>query len=321
MKNFIKKLMLILSVTISFISIGALLNKINANNVSYENGNVIMIDVARRDMNEQQIKGIIDNINPNKFQHLQLHLNDNSNFAIKTNILNNEGSNSALSINQLSQIVKYANDKGITIVPGIDLPSHSKVLVDYIKRDGLLDNNCIMNNNTLDYTNEEAIRFVEHLYRGILPAFDNQQNKCFMIGIDEVPGDKANANDLDNYIGQLNNYLNIFSFNTIIWNDSLNNNSLSNLPRNIIVDYWKNTGLSINDIKNHGNLIKNVNYQDNYFNIGDLNNQQLKDEKIKKFVNQKGPKMLCLWSNDSRDKQISNQQIIDYIKEVQNNMN
>lgn len=321
MKNFIKKLMLILSVTISFISIGALLNKINANNVSYENGNVIMIDVARRDMNEQQIKSIIDNINPNKFQYLQLHLNDNSNFAIKTNILNNEGSNSALSINQLSQIVKYANDKGITIVPDIDLPSHSKALVNYIKRDGLLDNSCIMNNNTLDYTNEETIRFIEHLYREILPAFDNQQNKYFMIGIDEVPGNKANANDLDNYIGQLNNYLNIFDFNTIIWNDSLDNDSLNNLPRNIIVDYWKDTGLSINDIKNHGNLVKNANYQDNYFNIDDLNNQQLRNEKINKFINQKGPKMLCLWSDDSGDKQISNQQIIDYIKEVQNNMN
>ena len=178
-----------------------------------------------------------------------------------------------------------------------------------------------MDNNTLDYTDEEAIIFIEHLYREILPAFDNQQNKYFMIGIDEIPGGKANANDLDNYIGQLNNYLNIFGFNTIIWNDSLDNDSLNNLPRNIIVDCWKNTGLSINDIKNHGNLIKNVNYQDNYFNIGDLNNQQLKDEKIKSFISQKGSKMLCLWSDDSGDKQISNQQIIDYIKEVQNNMN
>lgn len=286
--------------------------------------NIIMLDVARRHMNYGQIIQCIQAIDPNKFQMVQLHLNDDEDFAVKSRLLRNTNDPYALSRRDLKRIVSYANSKGITIIPDIDVPGHDTAIINDLKQcnSPWLRHNIVMNSSTLNYTNRDTLDFVERLYSEILPAFQWQQNWFCMIGADEVPGNQNCAQQFSWFINELSEYLNWNGFNAVVWNDSINQNVLPKLNHNITVDYWKdNDNFSAQQMANEDYPIKNVNYQNNYINTFDLNNSQFRTEKAQALANQQGSKMLCFWgSNNPLENQVSNQEIVSFIKEVQNDM-
>lgn len=287
--------------------------------------NVLMLDVARRYMSRNQILDCIRNVNPSKFKFVQLHLNDNENYAIKSSILHNAKMKDTLSQDDLKVIVNFANQKGITIIPDIDVPSHDTALINDLKQSHSpwLKYNITMDNSTFDYTNPKTLELVESLYDEILPIFKNQPFRFFMIGADEVPGNVSCAIQFSNFLNNLNEFLNRNGFKAIVWNDSLNSKVLKNLDRNITVDYWEQSDAhtTMEQIAEHGNPVKNANYQNSYFNTVDLRNQPLRNQKAKALGHQKGSKMLCLWGSDSsQENQINNQDVISYINQVQNNL-
>lgn len=284
--------------------------------------NIVMLDVSRRKMNEQQIVHCIKSIDPSKFQFIQLHLSDNENYAIKSNILHNTNEDNTLSISTLKSIVRYANKKGFTVIPDIDVPAHAKSMINDLKKcdSPWLERDIIMNDETLDYTNSDALNFVKQLYVEVLPAFQDQKFEYFMIGGDEVPRNKNCAIQFSDFINKLNQYLNQKGFNTIVWNDSLNQDALNNLDQNITIDYWikSDANITAQQFNDHGNPVKNVNEKNSYYNTIDLDNYKLRKEKSSRLVNQVGSKMLCLWgSDDRREKYITNKKIISYIKQVE----
>lgn len=287
--------------------------------------NIIMLDVARRHMNRNQIISCIRAIDPQKFPFVQLHLNDDEGFAVKSTILHNEKNKNALSKYDLEKIIQYANWKGITIIPDIDIPAHDTALINDLKKcnSPWIKKGVIMDNSTLDYTNSNALNMVEQIYDEILPLFSHQQYRYVMLGGDEVPGNVSCAVQFSNFINSLNNYVNQKGFNAIMWNDCLNPTVLEKLNQNITVDYWTHSdaNTTAQQIADHGNSVKNVNYQNSYYNTVDLNDNWLRNKKATDLANQKGSKMLCLWGSDSlQEKQISNQKVIDYINQVQQNM-
>lgn len=287
--------------------------------------NVLMLDVARRNMNSNQIIDCIRTIDPQKFQFVQLHLNDDENFAVKSRILHNERSKNTLSNYDLQKIIQYANWKGITIIPDIDVPAHDTALINNLKEcnSPWLKKDIVMNNSTLDYTNPNTLNMVKQIYNEILPIFSHQRYRYVMLGGDEVPGNVNCAVQFSDFINDLNEYVNHKSFNAIVWNDCLNSKVLKRLNHNITVDYWtySDADTTAQQIADHGNSVKNVNYQNSYYNTVDLNNSWLRNKKATDLANQKDSKMLCIWgSNSPQEKQISNQKIIDYIDEVQRNM-
>lgn len=287
--------------------------------------NVLMLDVSRRHMNRNQIIACIRSIDPQKFQFVQLHLNDDENFAVKSNLLHNANDKNTLSKRDLEKIVQYANWKGITIIPDIDVPAHSTALINDLKQcdSPWLKKGVVMNNSTLDYTNPNTLNMVKQIYAEILPIFSHQQYRYVMLGGDEVPGNGSCAVQFSEFINGLNKYVNRKGFNAIVWNDCLNSTVLKNLDKNITVDYWtkSDANTTAQQIANHGNSVKNVNYQNSYYNTIDLDDNWLRNKKATDLANQQGSKMLCLWgSNSPQEKQISNQKVISYIDQVQQNI-
>lgn len=287
--------------------------------------NIIMLDVARRHMDRNQIISCIHTIDPQKFQFVQLHLNDNENFAVKSSLLHNERKENTLSKHDLQKIVQYANLRGITIIPDIDVPAHDAALINDLKEcnSPWLKKDVVMDDSTLDYTNFDTLDMIKQIYSEILPIFSHQQYQYVMLGADEVPGNGSCAIQFSEFINDLNKYVNQKGFNAIIWNDCLNKKVLRKLNHNITVDYWtfSDANTTAQQIANHGNSVKDVNYQNNYINTIDLNNTQLKVKKAQAFASQQNSKMLCFWgSNSSQEVKISNQKIISFIKEVQNVM-
>ncbi|MGX5378219.1 family 20 glycosylhydrolase [Ligilactobacillus sp. LYQ135] len=312
-------------------------NKILANNVSpytvysqkksndVTQNNILMLDVARRKMTKSQILQVIKNVDPHKFQFIQLHLNDNEGFAVKTNILHNTTNKNALSLEEIKDIVNYANQKGINIIPDIDVPAHCQAIINQLNNcnSPWLDKDIIMSDDTLDYTNPETLNFVKQLYAEILPAFNNQKHTYWMIGGDEVVGNGNCAIQFSNFINKLNDYLNRKGFQTIVWNDCINPKVLANLNDNITVNYWttSDANTSAQQIANHGNPVRNTNHYANYYNTVDLHNTTLRKQKVEAMSQQKNAKSTYLWgSNSQQEKQISNKDVISYIKQVQNSI-
>lgn len=96
----------------------------------------VMLDVARHFFSPQQVKDYIDQIAYYKFNHLHLHLSDDQGWRIEIKSwprLATYGGSSAVggdeggyyTQEEYADIVAYAQERHITIVPEIDMPGHT----------------------------------------------------------------------------------------------------------------------------------------------------------------------------------------------------
>ena len=90
----------------------------------------LMIDVARHFITADEIKRNIDAMATVKMNVLHWHLTDDEGFRVESKLfplLQQDGSNGDYYTQaQLRDIVKYAADRGIMIVPEFDMPGHSQ---------------------------------------------------------------------------------------------------------------------------------------------------------------------------------------------------
>ncbi len=90
----------------------------------------ILVDVARHFIPIEILKKNVDAMAAVKLNILHLHLTDDEGFRVESKLypkLHQMGSNGRYySQNELIDLVKYASDRGITIVPEFDLPGHSR---------------------------------------------------------------------------------------------------------------------------------------------------------------------------------------------------
>jgi len=96
----------------------------------------VMLDVARHFFSPQEVKDYIDQVAYYKFNHLHLHLSDDQGWRIEIKSwpeLTNVGSSTAVgggeggffTQEEYADIVAYAQERHITIVPEIDMPGHT----------------------------------------------------------------------------------------------------------------------------------------------------------------------------------------------------
>ena len=94
-----------------------------------------MIDVARREFTVEQIKNCIVLCRLYKVRYLQLHLTDNEGWTFPStkypqlgtkNISCSDGSRPArkYGVNELKELVAFADARGVTLVPEIEMPGH-----------------------------------------------------------------------------------------------------------------------------------------------------------------------------------------------------
>lgn len=156
----------------------------------------LMMDVARHFMPIDVVKRNIDAMALVKLNVFHWHLSDDQGFRVETKTLPelHQKASDGLYYTQteIKDIVKYADDRGIRVVPEFDVPGHgtafltafpelgSKKGIEYsVERyAGIFD-------PTLDPTNEKTYEFLDTLFKEVAPLFTDVY---FHIGGDENEG-------------------------------------------------------------------------------------------------------------------------------------
>ena len=296
-------------------------NQTNAAKISERNG--ILLDVARCPLTKYEIEQVIAQMNPQRFSYLILHLNDDEHVTFQSKILGNVGAPNTLSTEDLQAITADARKHHIILIPDFDTPGHCEALLRLLNQyNPKLAREIRMDNQTLDYTNSQTVKFVKEIDGELSQACSDQKYPYLMMGGDEVAGSGTHSKALMNYFNQLNEYENHQGFRTVMWNDSITKHN--DLSDKIAITYWAQGGANtasgllrkyfsdratVADLIHHPLI--NANEAHNYLNISDLSDPAFVADFIKQF-NQDNPQNFNLinnqnWTNnpDSYQKEVA----------------
>ena len=206
----------------------------------------VMRDVARHFFGPADIKGYIDQLAMYKINVLHLHLSDDQGWRIeikswpnltlhggKTEVGGGEGG--FYTQEEYSDIVKYAADRFITIIPEIDMPGHTNAaLSSYaeLNSDGKATEPYTGTNvgfSSLDTRSEITYKFVDDVVREIAAMTPGEY---FHIG-----GDESHSTKIDDYIYFINRVQEIVESHgkkVIGWDEIAH----STLKSGAVVQYW-----------------------------------------------------------------------------------
>lgn len=296
-------------------------NQTNAAKISERNG--ILLDVARCPLTKYEIEQVIAQMNPQRFSYLILHLNDDEHVTFQSKILGNVGAPNTLNAEDLQAITADARKHHIILIPDFDTPGHCEALLRLLNQHNpKLARKIRMDNQTLDYTNSQTVKFVKEIDGELSQACSDQKYPYLMMGGDEVAGSGTHSKALMNYFNQLNEYENHQGFRTVMWNDSITKHN--DLSDKIAITYWAQGGANtasgllrkyfsdratVADLIHHPLI--NANEAHNYLNISDLSDPAFVADFIKQF-NQDNPQNFNLinnqnWTNnpDSYQKEVA----------------
>ncbi|WP_187230096.1 MULTISPECIES: family 20 glycosylhydrolase [unclassified Lactococcus] len=258
---------------------------------SLTQGGTLNFDLARHPLTLDEMKLLIDALQTSEFSNLSLRLGDSERLMYQSTYLQNTNSD-AFSIVDLRELVLYAAQRQISIIPDLDLPSHAGAILNALKLSHPdFYQQLYMDDNTLDYTNPLSIELAKTLAAELYPIFEGQQTQAFVIGADEVPGsDSLYENYLTTFINQVSTDSIAHGYTPIIWNDSILKSEVPKLNTSILIYYWSQAGhtqgeellnrgatrASVSDFLNAGFQVLNANdYSNTYHlsNIGDINSE------------------------------------------------
>jgi hexosaminidase len=161
----------------------------------------LMIDVARHWMPEEVLKRNLDAMAAVKLNVLHLHLADDQGFRIESKKfpkLQGMGSDGHYYTQaQMTELIAYARDRGIRIVPEIDVPGHvTSWCVEYPELASVsgpyqIERKWGIFDPTLDPTRETTYAFLDGLIGELAALFPDEY---FHVGGDEVNGKQWDAN-------------------------------------------------------------------------------------------------------------------------------
>lgn len=206
----------------------------------------VMRDVARHFFGPEDIKRYIDQLALYKINVLHMHLSDDQGWRIeikswpnltvhggKTEVGGGEGG--FYTQEEYSDIVKYAAERFITIIPEIDMPGHTNAaLSSYpeLNKDGKATEPYTGINvgfSTLDTRSETTYKFVNDVVREIAALTPGQY---FHIG-----GDESHSTKIDDYIYFVNRVQDIVESHgkkVIGWDEIAH----ATLKPDAVVQYW-----------------------------------------------------------------------------------
>lgn len=146
----------------------------------------IMLDPARHFISVATLKRQIDAMERLKFNTLHLHLSDDQGFRVESlryPKLNADGEYYRQS--EIRDLVAYAADRGIRMVPEFDVPGHSRAIVTAYPEVGTFSKTLFLGQPevALNPASEKTYRFLERLFGEMAPLFPDPH---FHIGGDEV---------------------------------------------------------------------------------------------------------------------------------------
>ncbi|MGL1888169.1 MAG: beta-N-acetylhexosaminidase [Reichenbachiella sp.] len=155
----------------------------------------LMIDVSRHFQPIDVIKRNLDGMEAVKLNILHLHLCDDHGYRIESKLypkLNTVAADGQYyTFEQIKEIVVYADDRGIRVIPEIDVPGHASAILTAYPQFGSKDTtyslvrNAGIFNPTLNPIKEQTYVFLEEIFGEIAAVFPDEY---FHIGGDENEG-------------------------------------------------------------------------------------------------------------------------------------
>jgi len=206
-----------------------------------------MLDVGRKFFPISQLKDYICRMSWYKMNQLQLHLNDQAfhgehyaAFRIESKTFPQLTAKDGFYTQQeIKELIQYATDRGINIIPEIDAPAHAMSILDMapeLKNEKLQD-------GQLDVLNPKTTQIMEQVYDEFVPLFPSPY---FHIGTDEyrfkksasTEDRKAFAVGFCNYINHFNKYITAKGKKVMIWSGYNQMTGFTPIDSNIVIDMW-----------------------------------------------------------------------------------
>lgn len=161
-----------------------------------------MIDVGRRYFGVDWLKSQIRQMSWYKLNTLHLHLTDWNGFRVESKVYPTLASPQSYTQAEIRDLVAYARQHGVTIVPELDFPAHSSHFSSFdpslaftcpslSKPTGVSWEGADQGGWTLDVTKQSTRTFAVNLVDEMIALFDSPY---LHIGGDEIPNDTAKAN-------------------------------------------------------------------------------------------------------------------------------
>ncbi len=161
----------------------------------------LLIDVCRHFMPVEVIKRNIDGMAAVKMNVLHWHLSEDQGFRVESKIfpkLTELGSDGLFyTQEQIKEIIQYADDRGIRVVPEFDVPGHATAILtaypELASAPGLykIERNWGIFDPTLNPIIDETYEFLDKLFKEMSGLFPDEY---FHIGVDENNGKQWDAN-------------------------------------------------------------------------------------------------------------------------------
>ena len=164
----------------------------------------LLIDLARMWHDVSTLKDIIDLASFYKIKYLQLHLSDDQSFTFPSEKFPKLATpDRPYSKKDFRDLVKYAKDRGIIIIPEMDIPGHSRQMVEIYPEIFGVNNKMMQINpsksNVINIGSEKVYDAIDQLIGEIIEVFDT--SPYFHIG-----GDEANL-DLYKNVPEINSFM------------------------------------------------------------------------------------------------------------------
>lgn len=215
------------------------------------------LDCARHFFPVSTVKKVIEGISFGNMNILHWHLSDDHGWRIESKRFPklHENSGQYYTQEEIREVVAFAKEHGIDIVPEIDMPGHNLALLSAFPEYSCKGEPVTpakargVYRTILCAGKEQTMTFIKEVLEEIIPLFDS---KYFHIGGDEAPKDEwkecpdCNAKmkelgltsyeDLQGYFtAQVCEILKKHGKTPICWNDAL---LASNIPEDVCIQYW-----------------------------------------------------------------------------------
>ena len=220
----------------------------------------LMLDVSRHFMPVEVVKRNLDAMAFVKLNVLHWHLSDDQGFRVEVKSLPNLHERASDGMyytqEQIRDIVNYADERGIRVVPEFDVPGHATAILtaypEYASNANLrysLERNSGIFDPTLDPTNDEVYSFLDTLFKEVTPLFPDVY---FHIGGDENEGKHWDENsqiqrfmaeneipdnhELQTYFNiRLEKILNRYGKKLMGWEEIMT----PNMPKTALIHSWR----------------------------------------------------------------------------------
>lgn len=131
----------------------------------------LMIDLSRMWHDLESIRNVIDMASLYKIKYLQLHLSDDQAFVFPTDSFPNLPTpDRPYSKKDFRELVEYAKVRGVTIIPEIDVPGHSRQFIETYPE--IFDvSNGVKKSNVINIANEKVYSALDQIISEVAEIF------------------------------------------------------------------------------------------------------------------------------------------------------